>query len=87
MAASARHKRFTKTLPQKQRGLVRLANGLDDSGLSPVHDQHLMLEAAFTAPEAKPYPAAVKAAIFLGAPTLLWAAIFMIGAQVVRAGA
>lgn len=87
MAASARHKRLTKTLPQTQRASVRLAHGQDEAAVSPVHDQHLMLQAAFTAPEAKPYPPAVKAAIFLGAPTVLWAAIFMIGAQVLRAGA
>ena len=87
MAASARQKRFTKTLSKTQRAPVRLADGQEDGGLSPVHDQHLMLQAAFTAPEAKPYPVAVKAAIFLGAPTILWAAIFVIGAQVMRAGA
>ncbi len=87
MAASARRKRFTKALPQTPRASVRLANSQDDGGLSPVHDQHLMLQAAYAAPESKPYPAAVKAAILLGAPTALWAAIFMIGAQVMRAGA
>jgi len=87
MAASARRKSFSKTPAQAQRAKVRLANGQDSGGLTAVHEQHLRLEAAFAGAETQSYPPAVKLAIFVGAPTALWAGLFYLGAQLLRLGA
>lgn len=63
---------------------IRLARGDETSGATPVRDQHLKLEAAFTDAPERPYPMAVKAAIFIGVPTALWAAIIFAGAQILK---
>ncbi len=84
MAASARRKN-SKIAPVSARTApVRLANGDDATGATPVQDQHLMLEAVFSAPQEQPYPIAVKAALFIGVPTALWAVIILGGAQLLR---
>jgi hypothetical protein len=85
MTASARRNGVAKTPPKAARPAVRLAQGDEQAGARPVRDQHLMLEAAFSAPVERPYPVAVKAAIFIGAPTALWAAIIFAGAQILKA--
>ena len=84
MTASARRKSVVKSQPAKARPAVRLAHGDEASGATPVRDQHLMLEAAFSAPSERPYPIAVKAALFIGAPTALWAGIIFVGSQILR---
>ena len=91
MSASARRKGAIKT-PGKTPGkaasaAVRLARGDELAGVMPVRDQHLMIEAAFSAPVDRPYPPMVKAALFIGAPTVLWAAIIYAGAQILRLAA
>jgi len=87
MAASARRKGAIKTPVKLAPAAVRLARGDELVGATPVRDQHLMLEAAFSAPVDRPYPPMVKAALFIGAPTALWAAIFYAGAQILRLAA
>ena len=84
MATSARRKSVVKTPVQAAKAAVRLARGDETGGARPVQDQHIMLEAAFSAPVERPYPPAVKAALFLGAPTALWAAIIYAGVQIIR---
>jgi hypothetical protein len=84
MTASARRKSAAKIQPAKARPAVRLAHGGEAAGATPVRDQHLMLEAAFSSPAERPYPVAVKAAIFVGAPTALWAGIIFVGSQILR---
>jgi hypothetical protein len=87
MTASARRKSAAKTSVSKAHPAVRLAQGDETAGLTPVRDQHLMLEAAFSDPVERPYPIAVKAALFIGAPTVLWAGIIFVGAQILRMSA
>lgn len=87
MTASARRNSVARASPVKRPPAVRLAQGDEAGGSTPVRDQHLMLEAAFSAPEERPYPIAVKAAIFVGAPTALWAGIIFIGSQILRMSA
>ncbi len=84
MATSARRKSVAKNPVQAAKAAVRLARGDETAGARPVQDQHLMLEAAFSAPVDRPYPPAVKAALFIGAPTALWAGIIFAGVQIMR---
>ncbi len=62
-------------------GAVRVAQAGDQAQTSAVHQQHALLEAAFGEPEIKPYPGVVKAAILIGAPALMWAALVMVAAS------
>lgn len=85
MTASARRKNAMTSAPAAKKARVRLAGDQDAAKGSPVHDQHVMLQAAFAGRQDQPYPVAVKAAIFIGAPTLMWAGIIYAGAQALRA--
>jgi len=51
----------------------RLANATDAARPTPVHAQHILLETAFAEPDEKPFPPAVKLALLIGVPMLLWA--------------
>lgn len=84
MAASARRKNSQAIAVPAKPSKVRLAHGGDTASATPVQDQHLMLEAAFSTPHEQPYPIAVKAALFIGVPTALWAGIIFAGAQLLR---
>ncbi|MBV9749705.1 MAG: hypothetical protein JO157_12920, partial [Acetobacteraceae bacterium] len=65
-----------------RRPAVRLAHNDDAAGVCDVHAQHERLEAAFSEPELKPYPAVVRLAILVGAPVALWAGVFWAAALV-----
>ena len=84
MAASARRKSSKAAAHTAKPAPVRLAHGGDTAGATPVRDQHLMLEAAFSEPHEQPYPILVRAALFIGVPTALWAGIILAGAQLLR---
>ncbi|MBV9511092.1 MAG: hypothetical protein JO303_12515 [Caulobacteraceae bacterium] len=61
-----------------------MADNDDTAGVCAVHAQREQLEAAFSEPELKPYPAPVRLAILVGAPIALWAGVLWAAAQVGR---
>jgi len=77
MAALARRK-TSETAPMQAPTLAptpaaRLANASDSARPTVVHAQHMLLESAFAEPDEKPFPPAVKLALLVGVPMLLWA--------------
>jgi hypothetical protein len=77
MAALARHK-TSGAAPATAPILAptpapRLATDTDAARPTAVHAQRLLLESAFSEPDEKPFPPAVKLALLIGVPALLWA--------------
>jgi hypothetical protein len=81
MAALAQHK-MSETAQDRARDLTqtsaktlapRLATDADVAQPTAVHAQRLLLEGAFAEPQEKPFPPAVKLALLIGVPMLLWA--------------
>jgi hypothetical protein len=81
MAALAQHK-MSETAQERAGNLTqtsaptiapRLATDADVAQPTAVHAQRLLLEGAFAEPEERPFPPAVKLALLVGVPILLWA--------------
>jgi hypothetical protein len=73
MAALAQLK-ISNTAPAPEAAPApRLANDTDAAHPTLVHAQRIMLESAFAEPDEKPFPPAVKLALLIGVPILLWA--------------
>lgn len=78
MAALAKKNTVDGATAWRGRSHLRAAHEADQPQDSAVHRQRAMLEAAFSDPSARPYPAPVRLAILVGAPLALWVGIFAV---------